>query len=69
MIEFMPIPFCWKGRFDKKLEALFEQYYDMFDDYPDTYAGIYYNGITYDNFCKYIQECLDKHLEIPDVVK
>lgn len=69
MIEVKPIPIYWKGPFDKKLEDLFEQYNDMFDDYPDTYAGIYYSGISYDEFCSYIQECLDKKLEIPDVVK
>jgi len=58
----------WKGKVDGALKKLFDLYYEKFGCAPDTYAQIYYSCMTYEKFSAYIQECLDKNVEIPYVV-
>ena len=59
----------WEGKFDEHLKELGMRYDAEFGCAPDTYAGIAYELMTYDEFCGYIEECLEKHKEICDVVK
>lgn len=59
----------WKGKFDASLKELFLQYQERFNCCPDLYAEIAYELMTYDEFSGYIRECLEKNVEIPDVVK
>ena len=58
----------WKGNYDDALDKLFDTYYDKFGCDPDTYAEIAYELMTYEEFTGYIKECLEKNVEIPDVV-
>lgn len=58
----------WKGKFDKEMEHLFDLYAERFGGDPDTYEEIAYYAMTYDEFAGYIKECLEKDVEIPDVV-
>lgn len=58
----------WHGKVTEELRELYDEYYDKFDDFPDTYAGILYDCMTYEEFIAYIRECIDKNLEIPDIV-
>lgn len=59
----------WEGLFDDKMRKLFIEYEKMFGDDPDTYEEIAYHAMSYDEFADYIEECLEKGLEICDVVK
>ena len=58
----------WEGKADDELRKLYELYYERFGDYPDMYAYILYNCMTYEEWSAYIQECLDRNLTIPHVV-
>lgn len=60
--------YAWNGKADDALEKLFDLYHEKFGCTPDTYAGILYSCMTYEEFTSYIRECLEKNLEIPDVV-
>ena len=45
------------------------KHYDkQFKRDPDTYEEIAYDLMSYDEFAGYIKECLEKDVEIPDVV-
>lgn len=59
----------WKGKYDDAMKKVFIAYNDRFGCDPDTYAEIAYELMTYDEFSGYIKECLEKNVEIPDVVK
>lgn len=60
---------CWEGKVTEELRELYQKYFDKFECFPDTYAGIYYSAMTYEEFVGYIRESLDKNLEIPYVVR
>ena len=59
----------WEGKYTEEMDKLFTEYIKMFGGDPDGYEGIAYHAMDYDEFMGYIKECLEKHLEIPDVVK
>lgn len=59
----------WKGQWDEHINALFDKYEEKFGGDPDTYEGILYEAMDYEEFCGYIEECLNKNKEIPDIVK
>ena len=59
----------WEGLFDDKMRNLFIEYDEKFGCDPDTYEEIAYHAMSYDEFVVYIEECLEKGLEICDVVK
>ncbi|MGN0577128.1 MAG: hypothetical protein ACI4J4_00765 [Ruminiclostridium sp.] len=59
----------WKGVFDEKMEKLFDEYNERFGCDPDTYEEIAYHAMSYDEFAGYIEECLEKGLEISRVVE
>lgn len=59
----------WKGKVTKELKNLHGQYYEMFETEPDWYAEIFYDGMSYEEYIGYIKECLEKEVEIPDVVQ
>ncbi len=58
----------WEGLFDYVMEKLFDLYEERFGCDPDTYEEIAYYAMSYDEFAGYIKECLEKDVEIPDVV-
>ena len=58
----------WKGKYDDAMDKLFRAYYEKFNCCPDTYAEIAYELMTYEEFLGYIQECLEKDVEIDEVV-
>jgi len=59
----------WEGKVDEHLKDIYTKYKNEFGCAPDSYARIYYDLMTYDEFCGYIEECLEKHVSIPHVVK
>lgn len=59
----------WKGKFDGKLNALFDEYEKMFGCDPDTYEEIAYYAMSYDEFSEYIKECIKKGIEIDEIVE
>ena len=59
----------WKGKVDSHLIEIANKYYDEFGCDPDTYEEIAYECMTYEEFCGYIEECLEKHVEIDEVVE
>ena len=59
----------WEGLFDEKMRQLFVMYDERFGCCPDEYEEIAYYAMTYDEFAGYIKECLEKDVEIPDVVE
>ena len=58
----------WKGLFDEEMRRLFVLYNERFGGCPDEYEEIAYDLMSYDEFAGYIKECLEKDVEIPDVV-
>ena len=58
----------WKGKYDDTMDKLFRTYHEKFKCCPDTYAEIAYKLMTYEEFSGYIQECLEKNVEIDEVV-
>ena len=58
----------WEGLFDENMKQLFDLYEKRFGFDPDYYEEIAYYAMTYDEFAGYIKECLEKDVEIPDVV-
>ncbi len=58
----------WKGKYDNKMKKLFWAYNGKYGCDPDTYAEIAYELMTYEEFSRYIKECLEKNVEIPDVI-
>lgn len=59
----------WKGKVTEELIKLHNQYLKKYGMEPDEFAEIFYDGMSYDEYVGYIKECLEKDLEIPDVVK
>lgn len=59
----------WEGQWDENIDKLFVKYNEIFGCYPDTYEGILYEVMDYDEFCGYIEKCLKKNKCIPDIVK
>lgn len=59
----------WKGKWDDRMKELFLKYDDKFGCEPDTYEDILYEAMSYDEFCKYIEESLNQGKEIDDVVE
>lgn len=59
----------WKGKWDNHINNLFIKYDDKFGCEPDTYEDIIYEAMNYDEFCGYIEECLEKNKSIPYIVK
>lgn len=58
----------WEGLFDDNMRKLFDLYEERFRCDPDTYEEIAYYAMSYDEFAGYIKECLEKDVEIPEVV-
>ena len=58
----------WKGRFDEEIRMLFDEYEKKFGCDPDTCEEIAYYAMSYDELAKYIKECLEKGVEIDEVV-
>lgn len=59
----------WEGLFDENMEHLFDMYHERYGCCPDEYEEIAYDLMDYDEFSGYIKECLEKDVEIPDVVE
>lgn len=59
----------WNGKLDKHINTLFDKYEEKFGCDPDTYEGILYEAMDYNEFCGYIEKCLKKNKPIPKVVK
>jgi hypothetical protein len=59
----------WRGKVTPELRELARQYGELFNGiYPDGYDCLDCNFLTYEEFVKSIKTCLEKHLEMPDVV-
>ena len=59
----------WKGKITLELKELARKYADEHHGCgPDEYDEIFYDTITYDEFVGYIQEALEKHCCIVDVI-
>lgn len=54
----------WEGQYDEKLSQLYDEYYECFGCLPDTYEEIYY-----DEFVGYINQALEKNVEIDEVIE
>ncbi len=59
----------WEGLVTEELKELYRLYDDKFGCDPDTYAEIYYDDMSYDEFVGYIKECLETGKSIPNVVE
>lgn len=59
----------WEGKFDNNLKTLFEKYEKQFGCEPDGYEEIAYYAMDYDEFSGYIEKCLEKNLEIDEIVQ
>lgn len=59
----------WKGKFDDYLRQLFVAYDEHFGCEPDTYEEIYYDDMSYDDFIGYINQALEKNVEIDEVIE
>lgn len=59
----------WHGKIDEYIKSIAKKYLDEFGCSPDSYEEIAYERMTYEQFCGFIEECLEKHVEIPDVVE
>ena len=59
----------WKGLVTEELKSLYAQYMDRFEgELADGYDELNYDAMTYERFVGYMKECLEKGLEMPDVV-
>ena len=59
----------WEGKYDEKLNQLYDEYYERFGCLPDTYEEIYYDDMSYDEFVGYINQALEKNVEIDEVIE
>lgn len=59
----------WKGNFDDHLKKLFVAYDECFGCEPDTYEEICYDDMSYDEFAGYINQALEKNVEIDEVIE
>lgn len=60
----------WEGKITQELIELHREYREKHDDMgADEYEEIFYDGMSYEEYIGYIRLCLEKNLEIPDVVK
>lgn len=59
----------WEGKITQELVDLHGKYLDKYGAEPDEYDQIIYNGMSYDEYITYIRLCLEKNLEMPDIVK
>lgn len=60
----------WTGTMTEELNDLFCQYREEFGvGDPDEYDEICYDAITYEEFVAYIQLALERHQELPEIVK
>lgn len=59
----------WKGKFDDSLKNLFVAYDERFGCEPDTYEEIYYDDMSYEEFVGYINQALEKNVEIDEVIE
>ena len=59
----------WNGLITEELRQLGQAYADKFNGvWPDWYDELNYDVMTYERFVGYMKECLEKGLEMPDVV-
>ncbi len=59
----------WEGNIDEKLQRLYDQYYELFGIEPDGHMEICYDGLLYEEYVAYIEECLEKKIDMVEVVK
>lgn len=58
----------WCGKKTDELEILSEQYVGLFGVWPDGYEDIDINRLDYDDYITVIKICIDKKIEIGDVL-
>lgn len=59
----------WKGPWTEEVHRLYDAYEEKFEGaWPDGYDELNYDAMTYERFVGYMKECLEKGLEMPDVV-
>ncbi len=59
----------WHGLVTEELKILYEKYMDRFEgELADGYDELNYDAMTYERFVGYMKECLERGLEMPDVV-
>lgn len=58
----------WRGKITSELKELYEKYYEMFEDLPDGYIDVYENNFTYEEFVAVIEKCLEKGVEVPELL-
>lgn len=59
----------WKGKVTEELIELHKVYLKEYHMEPDEYSEILYDGMSYDEYVGYIRQCLQKGVQIPEVVK
>lgn len=59
----------WKGKVTEELIELHKAYFERYNMEPDEYIEILYDGMAYDEYVGYIQQCLQNGVQIPEVVK
>lgn len=58
----------WCGKKTDELEILSEHYVGLFGVWPDGYEDIAINLLDYDDYIALIKMCIDKKIEIEDVL-
>ena len=59
----------WEGKWTEELSKLYDEYKEQHpNSYPDEYAEILYEAMTYNEFVGYIREYLRTGKSIQDVV-
>lgn len=58
----------WYGKMTPELEALYDQYYDMFNGDPDEYIELQYGQNDYEDYVRDIKKAIDLKKELPEVI-
>ena len=59
----------WNGTITNELITLYKDYERKFDGaWPDGYDELNYEEMSYERFVNYIKKCLERGVEMPDVI-
>lgn len=58
----------WEGKKTDELEILSRQYVELFSVWPDGYEDIAINLLDYEDYVEVIKICIDKKIEIGEVL-
>lgn len=57
----------WYGNATKELEALYDEYYNLFGCEPDSYQEVEYGQSDYEDYVRDIRIAIKEKIELPEV--